>query len=800
MEKELTEGELLNIIKSLPNNKTPGEDGLPAEFYKVFWLDIKSLLLNSYNYSFEQGSLSITQRRGVLCLIPKKTNPLKLKNWRPISLLNQDYKILSKLVAERIKPCLHELIDPDQSGFLKGRYIGQNIISILDILHYTENEQIPGGLISIDFEKAFDKLEWSFIRKCLEFFHFPDNIKKWINIIYENIQSCVSNNGWQSDYFTLQRGVRQGCPLSPYLFILCAEVLAKSMRDNEEIKGFNIGTKKFKIKQYADDTQIFSQFNGVSLNAIIETFDNFANASGLLINYDKTEVLRIGSLKNTFDQLTTEPELKWTSGPLTVLGIKISAELTAISERNLEPIIEKIEYIVKIWSQRKLTLIGKVTIIKSLLESQLIYRLSVLPSPPIEYLKRIDKILFSFLWNNKPHKICKDIITQSKEQAGLSMTDIYLKNRALKIAWISRLLTDIDGNIYPLLQKYCKVPIKYLLECNLSPQDVNHCWLKKPSEFWADVIYQWCHYNYTSTLEVKSPWDQTILLNSNIKVNNQVIFIKELQNKNILYIRNLVNEQGVFYSYEDFQAKYNTRLTFIHYYGMINAIPATFKNALTVNMTPSINLNLVRITKKTGVSKIIYTDLVNKKQAFPEKSYQKIKVQFNIEITKDDFLIRFQNIYKITLSSKLREFQYRLLNSALVTNKDLYKWGLKNHDRCSFCNLETETAVHLLVKCQVSKGIWDYVHGTMRVLTNLFIQMSDSELFLGTINTEGHILTNLISIIIKQYLYAFRCFSTMPSPGVIIEKKEIRHIESCAAFKNNQTEKFNQKWGPLQGL
>ena len=158
---------------------------------------------------------------------------------------------------------------------------------------------------------------------------------------------------------------------------------------------------------------------------------------------------------------------------------KISAELTAISERNLEPIIEKIENIVKIWSQGKLTLIGKVIIIKSLLESRLIYRLSVLPSPPIEYLKRIDKMLFSFLWNNKPHKICRYIITQSKEQAGLSMTDIYLKNRALKIAWINRRLTDIDGSIYPWLQKYCKVPIEYLLECNLSPQDVNHCWLKK---------------------------------------------------------------------------------------------------------------------------------------------------------------------------------------------------------------------------------------------------------------------------------------------------------------------------------
>ena len=156
-----------------------------------------------------------------------------------------------------------------------------------------------------------------------------------------------------------------------------------------------------------------------------------------------------------------------------------------------------------------------------------------------------------------------------------------------------------------------------------------------------------------------------------------MIFIKKVAKWKHTVYKYLVNEQWVFYSYEDFQAKYNTRLTFIHYYGMINAIPATLKNALSVNMTPSINLNLVRITKKTGVFKIIYTDLVNKKQAFPEKSYQKIKVQFNIEITKNDFLTLFQNIYKITLSSKLREFQYRLLNSAPVTNKDLYKWALK---------------------------------------------------------------------------------------------------------------------------
>ena len=117
MNKEITEAELLRIVKSLPNNKTPWEDGLPSEFYKMFWQDIKLCLLESYKYSYLTGNLSITQKRGILCLIPKKTDSLKLKNWRPLPLLNQDYKILSKLVADRMKIALPKIINLTNLAF-----------------------------------------------------------------------------------------------------------------------------------------------------------------------------------------------------------------------------------------------------------------------------------------------------------------------------------------------------------------------------------------------------------------------------------------------------------------------------------------------------------------------------------------------------------------------------------------------------------------------------------------------------------------------------------------------------------
>ena len=215
----LTAAECLESLKTMESNKTPGTDGIPADFYKVFWNDIKPFFLASINASFEKGLLSISQRRGLITLIPKKDKPkCSIKNWRPISLLNCDYKIAAKSIANRIKKTLPSIINSDQTGFLKNRFIGENIRLLNYIISYTEKVEIPGLLLFIDFEKAFDTLEWPFIEKTLKYFNFGGSLISWINLFYTDISSCIQNNGWSSDFFPLTRGVRQGCPLSPYLF------------------------------------------------------------------------------------------------------------------------------------------------------------------------------------------------------------------------------------------------------------------------------------------------------------------------------------------------------------------------------------------------------------------------------------------------------------------------------------------------------------------------------------------------------------------------------------------------------
>ena len=163
-----------------------------------------------------------------------------MKNWRPISLLNTDYKIAAKAIAARLKRVLPEIINNDQTGFLKGRTISENIRLLNSIISYTEQQNIPGLLLFVDFEKAFDSLEWPFIEKTLTYYNFGISVISWIKLFYTDISSSIQNNGWASEFFPLGRGVRQGCPLSPYLFVLCAEILGTAIRNHKQIKGIRI--------------------------------------------------------------------------------------------------------------------------------------------------------------------------------------------------------------------------------------------------------------------------------------------------------------------------------------------------------------------------------------------------------------------------------------------------------------------------------------------------------------------------------------------------------------------------------
>ena len=394
--------ELKDALASFADNKSPGEDGFTKEFYQTFFELIEKDLLNSYNDSFHKGSLSISQKRGSITLIPKgDVNLTDLKNWRPITLLNVDYKLLSKVLAKRMELLLPKLIHTDQTGFINGRYIGQNIRLLCDIMELSDTKKSQGIFLFVDFEKAFDTLEWSFILKTLEAFNFGDNFKKWVSVLYNNVQSSVMNGGFMTNYFEISRGVRQGCPLSPSLFVLSVELLALKIRQNPNCGGIQLpNDQEVKISQFADDTTIITS-NVDSLKSHLQVIDWFGTVSGLKLNKKKTKAMWLGTMKHSRSKIL---EFKGTKDPIKVLGTVLSYNQNKNVEENFMNRIRKMKTKLNLWLSRDLTLYGKSLLAKTLGVSQLIYSVSMV-SVPTSVMKNVQTELFNFLWKNKKDKI-----------------------------------------------------------------------------------------------------------------------------------------------------------------------------------------------------------------------------------------------------------------------------------------------------------------------------------------------------------------------------------------------------------
>ena len=245
------------------------------EFFKEFWVEIQDLVLDSFNESYKKGKLSYLQRKGVITLLFKGGDALELGNWRPITLLNTDYKILATVLANRLQKVFTHLISEDQVGYLKGRSGINNARLIQDMIDYSAFNKIDGAIIFADFKKAFDTIEWKFVDICLKSYGFNDNFRKWVSVMYCDPHLNILMNGWLTKDIQPSRGIRQGCPLSALLFILSIEALANEIRQNNNVIGLGVGCneKTFKILQLADDVTLFVRtvMSGNTAIKIIQT-------------------------------------------------------------------------------------------------------------------------------------------------------------------------------------------------------------------------------------------------------------------------------------------------------------------------------------------------------------------------------------------------------------------------------------------------------------------------------------------------------------------------------------------------
>jgi hypothetical protein len=295
--EDFTEHDVEEAINQMHPLKAPGPDGLPALFFQKFWhvvgRDVKNLVLGILNNNKSPEFINST----FIVLIPKGKNPKSPKDYRPISLCNVVMKIVTKALANRIKPILPEVIDVEQSGFVQGRLITDNGLIAMECFHWLKKKRKgKKGLMAVklDMSKAYDRIEWPFVATVLSSMGFPQSLSDVIMKCVTTVSYQVLINGQPSKSFTPERGLRQGDPISPYLFILCSNVLSGLIHrevNNKSIHGIKVARSAPQIShlQFADDSLLFARANQQEAATILTVLDTYQRVSGQMVNMDKSE-------------------------------------------------------------------------------------------------------------------------------------------------------------------------------------------------------------------------------------------------------------------------------------------------------------------------------------------------------------------------------------------------------------------------------------------------------------------------------------------------------------------------------
>ena len=723
LDDKITLIELENQVFSTGNGKSPGPDGFTNEFFKNFWDVIKLPLLILMNHFFESQNIPENFLSGIITCIPKGNKARNsLKNWRPITLLNSIYKFYSGIWANRIKQFLPKLIGESQKGFVQGRFIGENTVLTLDILNETKFKGEEGLLILVDFEKAFDSISWEYISKTLQIFNFSEKTISIIESLQKNSKSKILQNGHLSEIITLGRGCRQGDPISPYIFVLAVELLGEAFRTNLEIKGIIVGGEEHRISQFADDTTLFMQFNEKNLRICMSILNEFHLISGLKINVEKTKAIKFGVSRDSRMTLCDDLDLVWTQ-EFTSLGIDYNIKyLNRITDLNLEGKLKEMEKLISVWKIRNLTLIGKITIIKTLLISKIIHILLSLPRPSEEFFVKIEKVFLNFLWQNKPPKFKLSNLEKLIACGGLQFPDLRKIDIGMKASWLKRLYKSNTG--------WASTPISYGLDKIYIYGDVfmqkKTTTLQNP--FWRDVVYSvHCVYTKSTFKSLQQVLSVPLWLNSHIMVER----IYSWETKGIYTIGDMLDKEGHILSHDYVKNNLQLKCDFLLYNRLKKRIQNSIGNLHIMsgeNLRPRLPFLLYSIEVKGN--KNTYFNLLENGNGILNELQNKWSEKLNDNIMLDTISNAFKNAQKFSPSVYQHFTQFKLLHRRIVNNKLLHKMKILDNPLCLFCN-QIETIEHIYLECPNVIYIWHEVEKWIRSMQFPHFKISDTEKIFG---------------------------------------------------------------------
>nr|CAN75609.1 hypothetical protein VITISV_002943 [Vitis vinifera] len=432
--------------------KAPGPDGFTLAIYQECWDVIKEDLMRVFFEFHTKGVINQSTNATFIAMVPKKSQTFKISDYRPISLVTSLYKIIAKVLSGRLRKVLHETIFGSQGAFVEGRQILDAVLIANEVVDEKRRSGEEGVVFKIDFEKAYDHVEWGFLDHVLQRKGFSQKWRAWMRGCLSSSSFAILVNGNAKGWVKASRGLRQGDPLSPFLFTLVADVLSRLMIRAEEAgitEGFLVGRDRTRVSllQFADDTIFFSKASLDLLQNLKIILLVFGQVSGLKINLEKSTISGINTRQEMLSSLALVLECRVSEWPLSYLGLPLGGNPKTIGF--WDPVVERISRRLDGWKKAYLSLGGRITLIQSCLSHIPSYFLSLFKIP-VSIASKIEKMQRDFLWSGagegkRDHLIRWEVVSRPREMGGLGFGKTSMRNSALLGKWLWRFPRERSG-------------------------------------------------------------------------------------------------------------------------------------------------------------------------------------------------------------------------------------------------------------------------------------------------------------------------------------------------------------------
>ena len=638
--------------------------------------------------------------------------------------------------------------------------------------------------MQLDFEKAFDSIEWEFMFEVLKKINLGETFVKFVRCCYSDIYSCINNNGYTTNWFKLGRGVRQGCPLSCILFILCVEIMGTRIRKNIDIKGVKIGNSEQKLKQFADDCSCFLK-NIESIYTLIDCIKGFSMQSGLKLNSEKSILFFLGPWK---DKNINILNMKIERSTLNMLGVEIGRSKDIKQQKNFEQKIPKLINQLHMHSQRDLSLCGKILLTKTFGISKFIHPLSITVLNK-DILEKIQTELNKFIWAYKPPKVKHTVIMGSTCQSGLGSIDVKSKYKALRIPWIQRIIHGKGWNDIILEYLEPMGGLEFLLRCNYDTDYLN--WVP---DFYRQLL------DYFKSIRYIYNGECIIWNNRYITVEGKSIFWRDWFENGVIYMQDLVDRNGTWMSFDEFSNKYKIRTNFLKYFGLLSAVKCAV-NVINVDLSKRPVVNFQSREFKLGSGRLIdmkkaksrdfYTEFLEDNLEAPTAIYKWLR---DYNLNEDKFYKSLPLVQKCTKEPKLLAVQFKIIHNIINCKTNLYKWKISEDDICEFCKTsEKDNIIHALCKCDHTKQFLTEVFKKIDPFSTCFGEMEIQSFLFGVEDPAQ----NVIILVLKKYILNVRTYKLHFSINNIM-RQIFRRIILDSKMMN--LDRFIKKWQCFQDL